>query len=135
MDSNHSPDKQENSSRKKTPIGLIIIFSLLIIYYCIAGFLNYYQTSSHSNSSDSTSYSSSSKSSYSSSSSASSSSSYTQDDVKDWMKDQAVGKDYSYDDGGEYYCMGKNDTCPNKTQNEYDLYCNSCDPDGDNIEG
>lgn len=51
------------------------------------------------------------------------------------MKDQAVGKDYSYDDGGEYYCMGKNDTCPNKTQNEYDLYCNSCDPDGDNIEG
>ena len=56
-------------------------------------------------------------------------------DVKDWMKDQAVGEDYSYDDGGEYYCMGKNDTCPNKTKNAYDLYCNSCDPDGDNIEG
>lgn len=135
MDSNHSLDKQENSSHKKIPIGLIIIFSLLIIYYCIAGFLNYYQAASHSNSSDSPSYSSSSKSSYSSSSSASSSSGYAQDDVKDWMKDQAVGKDYSYDDGGEYYCMGKNDTCPNKTRNAYDLYCNSCDPDGDNIEG
>lgn len=60
---------------------------------------------------------------------------HAQDDVKDWMKDQAVGKEYSYDDGGEYYCMGKNDTCPNKTKNAYDLYCNSCDPDGDNIEG
>lgn len=57
------------------------------------------------------------------------------DEVKDWMKDQASGKNYSYDDGGDYYCMGKNDTCPNKTKNMYDLYCDSCDPDGDNIEG
>ena len=138
MDRNHSLDKQENSSRKsrkKVPVGFIIILLVLIIYSCVAVFSNYYQTSSHSNSSDSTSYSSSSKSSYASSSSDSSSSGYAQDDVKDWMKDQAVGKDYSYDDGGEYYCMGKNDTCPNKTKNAYDLYCNSCDPDGDNIEG
>lgn len=57
------------------------------------------------------------------------------EEVKDWMKDQASGKDYDYDDGGDYYCMGKNDTCPNKTNNKYDLYCSSCDPDGDNIEG
>ena len=57
------------------------------------------------------------------------------DAVKDWMKDQANGKDYGDDDGGSYYCMGKNDTCPNKTNNKYDLYCNSCDPDGDNVEG
>lgn len=139
MDSNYSPDMQENSSHKKIPVGFIVILSVLIIYCCVAVFSNYYQASSHSNSSASPSYSSSSKSTYSSSSSssssASSSSGYTQDDVKDWMKDQAVGKDYSYDDGGEYYCMGKNDTCPNKTKNPYDLYCDSCDPDGDNIEG
>ena len=57
------------------------------------------------------------------------------DDVDDWMKDQAEGKDYGSGDGGTYYCMGKNDTCPNKTHNAYDLYCSSCDPDGDNIEG
>ena len=94
MDSNHSLDKQENSSRKKVPVGFIVILLVLIIYSCVAVFSNYYQTSSHSNSSDSTSYSSSSKSSYSSSSSASSSSGYAQDDVKDWMKDQAVGKEF-----------------------------------------
>lgn len=58
-----------------------------------------------------------------------------QDDVHDWMKDQAVGKDYDYDDGGSYYCMGKGDTCNNKTRNAYDLYCSSCDPDGDNVPG
>lgn len=52
-----------------------------------------------------------------------------------WMKDQAKGKNYGYDDGGSYYCMGKNDTCRNKTNNKYDLYCSSCDPDGDNVEG
>lgn len=57
------------------------------------------------------------------------------DDVDDWMKDQAKGKSYGSDDGGTYYCMGKGDTCPNKTHNAYDLYCSSCDPDGDNIEG
>lgn len=49
--------------------------------------------------------------------------------------------DYSYDtsdDGltsGVYWCMGKGDTCPNKTYSAYDFYCSSCDPDGDNIEG
>ncbi|MCH5187830.1 MAG: hypothetical protein J1F63_05460 [Oscillospiraceae bacterium] len=37
--------------------------------------------------------------------------------------------------GGEFYCMGKNDTCPNKTYSPLDLFCDSCDPDGDNIEG
>jgi|GEM_PF-5135875 len=35
----------------------------------------------------------------------------------------------------EYWCMGKNDSCKNKTYSAYDLYCSSCDPDGDNIEG
>ena len=34
-----------------------------------------------------------------------------------------------------YYCMGKNDTCKNKTYDPYDFYCSSCDPDNDNIEG
>ena len=27
---------------------------------------------------------------------------------------------------GPFYCMGKNDTCPNKTYCAYDLYCDSC---------
>jgi hypothetical protein len=31
--------------------------------------------------------------------------------------------------------MGKNDTCSNKTSSAYDLYCHSCDPDDNNIEG
>ncbi len=57
------------------------------------------------------------------------------DDVQDWMKDEAQGKSHDYDDGGDYYCMGKGDTCPNKTHNAYDLFCDSCDPDNDNIEG
>ena len=35
----------------------------------------------------------------------------------------------------EYWCMGKGDTCHNKTNSPYDLYCNECDPDNDNIEG
>ncbi len=56
-------------------------------------------------------------------------------DMNDWYANQAAGKDYNYDDGGSYYCMGKNDTCSRKTNNAYDLYCNSCDPDGDNVEG
>ncbi|MDE6656954.1 MAG: hypothetical protein K2J88_00015 [Oscillospiraceae bacterium] len=38
-------------------------------------------------------------------------------------------------DSESYYCMGKNDTCPNKTYDPYDFYCSSCDPDNDNIEG
>lgn len=28
---------------------------------------------------------------------------------------------------GPFYCMGKNDTCPNKTGCAYDYYCDSCD--------
>ena len=30
-------------------------------------------------------------------------------------------------ENGPFYCMGKNNTCPNKTYCAYDLYCNSCD--------
>ncbi|WP_044974451.1 hypothetical protein [Ruminococcus sp. HUN007] len=49
-------------------------------------------------------------------------------------------KPASYDDNdelseGQYYCMGKNDTCKNKTYSPTDLYCRSCDPDDNNIEG
>ncbi len=36
---------------------------------------------------------------------------------------------------GEYWCMGKNDTCKNKTYSPSDLYCHSCNPDDNNIEG
>ena len=35
---------------------------------------------------------------------------------------------------GPYNCYGKNDTCNNKTYNYQDLYCDTCDPDGDNVE-
>ncbi len=27
---------------------------------------------------------------------------------------------------GPFYCMGKGNTCPNKTYCAYDLYCSSC---------
>ena len=30
-------------------------------------------------------------------------------------------------ENGPFYCMGKNNTCPNKTYCCYDLYCDSCD--------
>lgn len=35
----------------------------------------------------------------------------------------------------EFWCMGKNDTCKNKTSSAYQFYCRTCDPNGDNIEG
>ena len=35
---------------------------------------------------------------------------------------------------GVFWCMGKNDTCNNKTHNATDLYCSSCDRNDDNIE-
>jgi len=44
------------------------------------------------------------------------------------VKDDGTGQ-------GPYYCYGKNNTCNNKTKNYRDLYCDSCDPDGDNVEG
>lgn len=33
-----------------------------------------------------------------------------------------------------YWCMGKNDTCQNKTNSAYDFYCSSCDRNNNNIE-
>ena len=35
---------------------------------------------------------------------------------------------------GPYPCYGKGNTCNNTTKNCLDLYCDSCDPDGDNKE-
>lgn len=35
---------------------------------------------------------------------------------------------------GEYWCMGKNDTCQNKTKDPFDFYCRICDKNNDNIE-
>lgn len=35
---------------------------------------------------------------------------------------------------GEFWCMGKNDTCENKTFEATDLFCNSCDSNKNNIE-
>lgn len=55
--------------------------------------------------------------------------------------EQGAGVDapsYSADDelaSDEYWCMGKGDTCKNKTYSPYDFYCSECDPNGDNIEG
>lgn len=36
--------------------------------------------------------------------------------------------------GGEFWCMGKNDTCQNKTSDPLDLFCSSCDKNNDNVE-
>ncbi len=106
----------------------LIILTLLSLVSCAD------DTKKKSSSTYSSSYNSDKKTD-SSTKSDSSSSTNSSSSVNDWMKDQAEGKDYSSDDGGTYYCMGKNDTCPNKTKNAYDLYCDSCDPDGDNKEG
>lgn len=110
-----------------------ICFMLAIVLAAIA-FCGCGQSSSDTSYDDYSSSYGKGTSSYSSKSSSKTSSDY-KSDVSDWMKDQAKGKDYSSSDGGTYYCMGKGDTCPNHTKNAYDLYCNSCDPDGDNVEG
>lgn len=121
---------------KKLVSIIIVVCLTLVLFGCTTDSgsstsNNYTTTTNYSSSySKSSGYSKS-----SSSSSYSKSSCYSKDDVNSWMKDQAAGKNYSYDDGGEYYCMGKNNTCRNKTKNAYDLYCNSCDPNGDNVEG
>lgn len=49
-------------------------------------------------------------------------------------------KDLNYsskddEDTEGFFCMGKGDTCTNKTYRATDLYCHSCDPDDNNIEG
>jgi len=36
---------------------------------------------------------------------------------------------------GDYWCMGKHDTCQNKTDSPDDFFCDECDPNRDNIEG
>lgn len=40
-----------------------------------------------------------------------------------------------YLEPGTYPCLGKNNTCKNITDSPTDLYCDTCDPDRDNIEG
>lgn len=35
---------------------------------------------------------------------------------------------------GKFWCMGKNDTCQNKTSDPSDLFCSSCDKNNDDIE-
>ena len=49
-------------------------------------------------------------------------------------KDYASNKNYGSSCGhascktnGPFYCIGKNDTCPNKTGCAYDFYCDQCD--------
>lgn len=41
-------------------------------------------------------------------------------------KTTACGHD-SCATNGPFYCMGKNNTCPNTTSCAYDMYCSSCD--------
>lgn len=57
--------------------------------------------------------------------------------IQVWETDSNTSSGSSSDSlkEGEYWCMGKNDTCKNKTYDPYDYYCDSCDPDGDNVEG
>lgn len=56
-------------------------------------------------------------------------------DTSSYTDKSSSKSDYSSKSDEEYYCMGKNDTCKNKTSDPYDLYCHSCDPDDNNIEG
>lgn len=60
-----------------------------------------------------------------------------EDDEVAYKNDQAYleSSEESGLEPGTFWCMGKNDTCRNKTSSPTDLYCSSCDPDGDNIEG
>ena len=109
-----------------------IVFAILVCIFF--GEPKKSSTSSATSTSSGSSYKSNSGSSYSAGATTSNDTD-TNEEVNDWMKEQAKDKDYSSDDGGDYYCMGKNNTCPNKTHNKYDLYCSSCDPDGDNKEG
>lgn len=60
------------------------------------------------------------------------------EDYKEAYKNEQAYLESSEESGlepGTFWCMGKNDTCQNKTSSPTDLYCSSCDPDGDNIEG
>lgn len=50
-------------------------------------------------------------------------------------KKENNNNNYDEPDNDGFYCMGKNDTCTNKTYDASDLYCHSCDPDNNNIEG
>ena len=74
--------------------------------------------------------------SYSSGSSTSGGSSYSGGFLSEGSS-YSVGSTYSSDSlaEGEYFCMGKGDTCKNKTYSPTDLYCHSCDPDDNNVEG
>lgn len=88
--------------------------------------------SSSSSSKPSYSYGSSSSSSskpsygYGSSSSSSSSSSSNKGSSSSSSSSSKCGHS-SCAINGPFYCMGKNDTCPNKTYCAYDYYCDSCD--------
>ena len=69
----------------------------------------------------------------------------TTENVKESEDADSEAKSYSSDSKSdsyssdtskeEYYCMGKHDTCNNKTSSPYDYYCHSCDPDDNNVEG
>ena len=72
----------------------------------------------------------------SSSSSKTSSSSKVSSSSNSYSSKSESKSYYSESDSDDsFYCMGKNDTCSNKTSSAYDLYCHSCDPDDNNIEG
>lgn len=54
--------------------------------------------------------------------------------LEDSIKPSANSNSSYSSSEGEFWCMGKNDTCQNKTSDPLDLYCNSCDKNNDNIE-
>lgn len=59
--------------------------------------------------------------------------SYSYNDEND--SSHVIAGNNNYDDDETFYCMGKGDTCSNKTYSATDFYCHSCDPDNNNIEG
>lgn len=52
-----------------------------------------------------------------------------------YPQERESSSDSTSNNTGEYWCMGKNDTCQNKTTSPDDFFCDECDPNGDNIEG
>lgn len=61
--------------------------------------------------------------------------------IGDVLEKESVKKEKSYsskDSGssseGEFWCMGKNDTCQNKTSSPTVFFCEECDRNRDNIE-
>ncbi len=44
-------------------------------------------------------------------------------------------EDITEEEGELFFCAGKDNTCENTISDAADMFCDECDPDGDNVEG